>query len=197
MATPRGLTAGERAAWERLARTVTPIDPPRARLGEGDHPKGGGGGGGAAAAGAAAPLRQPPTASAASPSKLGEDRARTAPLSPAHGLDSTWDRKLRAASIDPDFTLDLHGLTLDQAHARLDHGLIQAKALGARLVLLVTGKPRPVEHADRGERRGAIRAKVLDWLAAGPHGSDIAAIRNAHRRHGGDGALYIILRRRR
>jgi len=114
-----------------------------------------------------------------------------------HGLDSSWERKLRNARIEPDFTLDLHGHSLDAAHARLDRGLGQAKAMGARLVLVVTGKSRPVEAADRGERRGAIRAKLLDWLAAGPHGSDIAAIRGAHRRHGGEGALYIVLRRTR
>jgi len=113
------------------------------------------------------------------------------------GLDSSWERKLRGAKLEPDFTLDLHGLNLDQAHGRLESGLVQAKAMGARLVLLVTGRPRPTEHADRGEQRGAIRAKLLDWLAAGPHASDIAAVRNAHRRHGGEGALYIVLRRRR
>jgi DNA-nicking Smr family endonuclease len=113
------------------------------------------------------------------------------------GLDSSWERKLRGAKIEPDFTLDLHGYSLEAAHGRLDSGLMQAKAMGARLVLLVTGKPRPAEHADRGERRGAIRAKILDWLAAGPHAADIAAVRNAHRRHGGAGALYIVLRRKR
>jgi DNA-nicking Smr family endonuclease len=113
------------------------------------------------------------------------------------GLDSHWDRKFQAGRIEPDFTLDLHGHTLDSAHARLDDGLFQAKAMGARVVLLIAGKPRPVDAADRGSKRGAIRAKVLDWLAAGPHGSDIAAVRKAHRRHGGEGALYLILRRRR
>jgi DNA-nicking Smr family endonuclease len=113
------------------------------------------------------------------------------------GLDSSWERKLARAAIAPDFTLDLHGHTLDQAHRRLDAGLAQAKAMGARLVLLITGKARPVDAADRGHRRGAIRAKVLDWLAAGPHAADIAAIRGAHRRHGGDGALYVVLRRTR
>jgi DNA-nicking Smr family endonuclease len=97
----------------------------------------------------------------------------------------------------PDFTLDLHGCTLDQAHARLDSGLAQAKAMGTRLVLLITGKPRPVDPADRGTKRGAIRAKVIDWLAAGPHGQDIAAIRAAHRRHGGEGALYLVMKRKR
>jgi len=113
------------------------------------------------------------------------------------GLDSHWDRKFQAGRIEPDFTLDLHGHTLDSAHARLDDGLMQAKAMGARVVLLIAGKPRPVDAADRGSKRGAIRAKVLDWLAIGPHGADIAAIRKAHRRHGGEGALYLILKRRR
>jgi len=136
-------------------------------------------------------------AAATSPSKLGEDRGKEAPLSSDRGLDASWERKLARASLAPDFTLDLHGHTLDQAHRRLDSGLMQAKAMGARLVLLITGHPRPTDAADRGSKRGAIRAKVLDWLAAGPHASDIAAIRPAHRRHGGTGALYLVLRRTR
>jgi DNA-nicking Smr family endonuclease len=115
-----------------------------------------------------------------------------------HGLDASWERKLAKAAVAPDFTLDLHGHTLDSAHARLDQGLTQALAHGARLVLLITGRPRPSDdHASRGERRGAIRAKVLDWLAAGPHASRIAAVRQAHPRHGGAGAVYIVLRRGR
>jgi DNA-nicking Smr family endonuclease len=66
------------------------------------------------------------------------------------------------------------------------------------VLLLITGKPRPGDdHGSRGERRGAIRAKVLDWLAAGHHASRIAAVRAAHPRHGGAGALYIVLRRGR
>ncbi len=64
-------------------------------------------------------------------------------------------------------------------------------------ILLVTGKARAVEAADRASRRGAIRAKVLDWLAASSHHSAIAAVRRAHQRHGGDGALYIVLKRER
>ena len=112
-------------------------------------------------------------------------------------MDSHWERRLSRASTEPDFTLDLHGHTLDQAYRRLDAGLVQAKAMGARLVLVVTGKSRPVDAADRGSKRGAIRAKILDWLAAGQHASDIAAVKQAHRRHGGDGALYLVLKRRR
>ncbi len=193
MRPPRGLSAEEAAAWARVAATVRPLNPPRALLGEGDQPKAGGG----APTEDTAPLpknRPPvplhPRPAAGGPpprDKLGEDRT---------GLDSTWDRRLSRGALRPDLTLDLHGHTLASAHTRLDDGLTQAKALGARVVLLITGKPRPAEAADRAERRGAIRAKVLDWLAAGPHGPDIAAIRPAHRRHGGEGALYLVLRRR-
>ena len=114
-----------------------------------------------------------------------------------HGLDASWERKLAKALVQPDFTLDLHGHSLDAAHRRLDMGLAQAAAMGARVVLVITGRPRPAEAADRGSNRGAIRAKVLDWLALGSHGSSIAAVRGAHRRHGGAGALYVVLRRPR
>ncbi|MCB2088953.1 MAG: Smr/MutS family protein [Sphingomonadaceae bacterium] len=186
---PRGLTPDEAELWERVAATVKPLHParkPPAVPPRPDAPK------------PPAPLRKA-KAAPLPPRPVAQPRPQSplAPASDKHGLDSHWDRKLKAGAIAPDFTLDLHGHTLDSAHDRLDHGLMQAKAMGARLVLLVTGKPRPVEAADRGERRGAIRAKILDWLAAGPHGQDIAAVRSAHRRHGGQGALYLVLKRRR
>jgi DNA-nicking Smr family endonuclease len=189
MKAPRGLSADEAALWARVARTVTPLHGQAHPAAEEKPAQG------AEEAEAPRPPRPPGHPAVARPAPPREDRGQTRALSPDRGLDSTWERKLARAAIEPDFTLDLHGHTLDQAHHRLDMGLGQAKAMGARLVLLITGKPRPAEAADRGTRRGAIRAKVLDWLAAGPHGSDIAAIRKAHRRHGGEGALYLILKR--
>lgn len=111
---------------------------------------------------------------------------------PADTLDGGWDRRLRRGMVAPERSIDLHGHTLASAHAALDAALDRAIAEDARLLLLVTGRPpRP------GERRGAIRAAVGDWLAASRHASRIAAVRNAHPRHGGAGALYVILRRRR
>lgn len=178
MKPPRGLSAEEAALWARLAATVKPLRAIRT---------------------ASVPERATPLDPAPKPPKgrIPPQRPQPTPASPppALGLDSTWDRKLARGTLAPDFTLDLHGHTLSSAHARLDDGLIQAKALGARVVLLITGKPRPSEAADRGHQRGAIRAKVLDWLAAGPHASSIAAVRKAHIRHGGEGALYLVLRR--
>ncbi|WP_366886061.1 Smr/MutS family protein [Novosphingobium sp.] len=116
----------------------------------------------------------------------------------AGGLDSSWDRKLGRGPIQPDVTIDLHGLTLAMAHDRLNGGIAQALAMGARVILLIAGKHRPVPENDlRGEKRGAIRAKLLDWLAASPHAGRIASVRPAQPRHGGDGAVYIVLRKAR
>ncbi|MFL6862301.1 MAG: Smr/MutS family protein, partial [Allosphingosinicella sp.] len=109
-------------------------------------------------------------------------------------LDGTWDRRLARGAAAPDFTLDLHGHNLATAYDLLDRRLEQAIAAEARLLLLVTGKPPGPE---RPAKRGAIRAAVGDWLAASRHAGDIAAVRGAHPRHGGAGALYIVLRRRR
>lgn len=197
----RKLSPQEAELWARVARTVAPLqgrEAPRApdeavaKSGEGASP----------------PMARPAVLGKPVPAKPVVAKAfRHTPLrpSPSHpggadiglGLDSSWDRKLTRGTVEPDFTLDLHGASLDAAHGRLMHGLTQAKAMRARVVLLVTGKPRPAEAADRANRRGAIRAKVIDWLAHSEHAADIAAVRNAHRRHGGHGALYIILKRRR
>ena len=113
---------------------------------------------------------------------------------PGETLDGGWDRRLRRGIVDPDATIDLHGYTLASAHSELDHGIARTLAQGGRLILLITGKPRP--QTGEGPRRGAIRAAVGDWLASSRHASEIAAVRAAHPRHGGSGALYIILRRK-
>jgi DNA-nicking Smr family endonuclease len=111
---------------------------------------------------------------------------------PGETLDGSWDRRLRSGSIEPDHVLDLHGMTLDTAWRAIDRSLERAIARGERVVLLITGHHRP---GDPPVRRGAIRAAVHDWLAASRHASEIAAVRGAHRRHGGGGSLYVILRR--
>ncbi len=113
------------------------------------------------------------------------------------GLDSHWERRIKGGRLEPDLTLDLHGNTLDAAYDRIDRGLQQARSMGARVVLVIAGRERGADPADRASQRGAIRAKLLDWLAASPHGDDIAAVRRAHRSHGGEGALYLVLRRGR
>ena len=182
----RSLARDEARLWAAVAQTVKPLPGKRAPIiADAPEPSAGSKVAARVARTLSTPLAKPPTP----PTK---DRIR--PLD-VHGLDAGWERKLAKAVLQPDFTLDLHGHTVAAAHARLDSGLGQAVALGGRLVLVITGRPRPVEAADRGTARGAIRAKVLDWLALGPHASRIAAVRPAQRRHGGAGALYVVLRR--
>lgn len=94
----------------------------------------------------------------------------------------------------PDRSIDLHGHTLASAHNMLDQALERAVLEGVRVLLVITGKPPrdPAPH-----RRGLIRAAIGDWLGSSRHAGQIAAVRNAHPRHGGTGALYVILRRAR
>lgn len=183
----RTLSVEEEALWRRVTDTIAPLEPARAA--------------------------EPVTVSVAAPAAplpvLKKPRGRVpAPMPPPapppaapraldrHGLDGGWDKRLAKGVISPDFTLDLHGCTLETAYTRLDHGLTLALAQGARVVLLVTGRARPAAGpADRGAQRGAIRAKFLDWLAHGSHASRIAAVRAAHPKHGGAGAVYIVLKR--
>ena len=184
MSAPRGLSAEEAEAWEKVAATVSPMHTARPVKQAVELPK--------VTMPKVAKAKIKPAKPAPAPSK-----PKSPPKPVQSTLDGRWDRQLKSGAIQPDFTLDLHGHNLDAAYNRLMSGVAQARAMGARTILLVTGKPRPVDPADRGSKRGAIRAKVLDWLAASSHHSAIAAVRRAHIRHGGDGALYIVLRRER
>lgn len=112
-------------------------------------------------------------------------------------LDGTWDKRITKGALEPDFTIDLHGETLSSAHARLNRSLAVAYRQEARVILLITGKPALGNPRLPPTSRGVIRASVKDWLAASSHAGHIAAIRGAHPRHGGAGALYLILRRAR
>ena len=171
----RHLDAEERALWRKVIETVRPLRPVAV---ETDAPT---------SAPAAPP---PPPAARPAPAPASKPRP-----GPGTTLDSTWDRRLARGLVAPDSAVDLHGQNLAGAYDLLDRRLEQAIASEARLLLLITGKPPSDER--RPVARGAIRAAVGDWLAASRHAGDIAAVRNAHPRHGGAGALYIILRRRR
>jgi DNA-nicking Smr family endonuclease len=128
----------------------------------------------------------------------GEAKRRVSQTSgPGQTLDTNWDKNLANGLTAPDRTIDLHGHSLASAHSLLNHALGDAVRHGARLVLLVTGKPARNNPRMPPTGRGVIRASVEDWIKAGPHASRIAAIRGAHPKHGGAGALYLVIRRDR
>lgn len=176
----RRLSPEEREIWAKLARSVTPLPGKAAPLIEPDKP--------------VADVTGPtPRLSPARPVRVD---ARPQPRSPTPVLDSTWERRIATGAILPGMSVDLHGDTLNEAHRRLNETLARAVTTGARVLLVVTGNPRPVARGQAGEKaRGAIRAEIGDWLALSGHADAIASVRTAHPRHGGKGALYVILRR--
>jgi DNA-nicking Smr family endonuclease len=90
---------------------------------------------------------------------------------------------------DPlELVLDLHGLDQDRARAVLHRFLLRAQEDGARAVLVITGK------GVQGD--GILRRRAPDWLAEPAVRGVVAGVSEAHRRHGGEGALYVALKRR-
>jgi DNA-nicking Smr family endonuclease len=171
----RPLSPDEAELWARVAATIRPLSR--------DKP-------------APEPVEQPPAAaktrpSAPPPRPLPAVRPKPVPIG-ERTLDGSWDKRLRSGAVEPDRVLDLHGMNLDSAWVAIDRALDQAIQRGDRVVLLITGHHRPGEPP---VQRGKIRAAVHDWLAASRHASEIAAVRGAHRRHGGGGSLYLILKR--
>lgn len=178
----RSLSAEEQALWAKVAETIRPLsrDP---------LPK--------ASAPAGQPVPAPPTApTIAHKPKGSPPRPSVLPQAArpaiANTLDSSWDRRLKAGTVQPDRVVDLHGHDLARAWQAIDRALEAAIVNRERVLLLVTGHARP---GDPPVQRGRIRAAVNDWLAASRHHGRIAAVRGAHRRHGGGGSLYVILRR--
>jgi DNA-nicking Smr family endonuclease len=85
--------------------------------------------------------------------------------------------------------IDLHGLTQDAARAALTGFVRRSVDDGWRAVLVITGK------GVSGD--GVLRRRVPEWLSAPPIREHIAGVSEAHRRHGGEGALYVALKRKR
>lgn len=118
------------------------------------------------------------------------------------GLDRQTARALRRGERKPDARLDLHGMTADRAHAALNRFILDSRARGHRCVLVITGKGRrysvPSESGFSMEHsEGVLRRDVPRWLGQPPLSGAIVGTYQAHRKHGGEGALYVYLRKAR
>jgi DNA-nicking Smr family endonuclease len=114
------------------------------------------------------------------------------------GLDGGTQDRLNRGQLEPQARLDLHGLTQTAAHRTLESFLHGARDRGLRLVVIVTGKgnPRaPDMAAWTASPHGVLKQMVPRWLAEPPLSHLIARMQGAHMRHGGDGALYVYLRK--
>ncbi len=120
------------------------------------------------------------------------------------GLDGRTAERLRRGALEPEARLDLHGLTEALAHRALVAFLRTAHARGLRLVLIVTGKgakpaanDEPFDLALAGRTRGVLKTMTPRWLKEPALAPLVAEMHPAHRKHGGAGALYVYLRKKK
>lgn len=177
----RQLGEEELALWRQVAERVTPLGP---RLPEPVAPR------------AAAPNGKPapPRPTAPPPAPKAQGPAGPAPIQ----MDAKAHKRLVRGRMDPEARIDLHGMTLAQAHASLTSFILASRATGRRLVLVITGKGKARD--DGGPippQTGLLRRQVPLWLREPPLAGSVLEISEAHRKHGGSGALYVYLKRQR
>ncbi len=113
-------------------------------------------------------------------------------------MDAKAFGKMKRGKLIPEARIDLHGLTLAEAHPELNRFIMTSYARGLRLVLVITGKGSkedPYDPAPR--RRGVLKVQVPIWLKMAPLAQIVLQTSPAHIRHGGEGAYYVYLRRNR
>lgn len=192
---PRHLSAEERALWDQVAGRTQPIKKPRT-VPKIMQPK-------------PKKVQAPEQARKIEPFHVGQkiDHHGTHDLLPSlsaqlAGTPVAMDRKsfgnLKRGKLKPEGRIDLHGMTLDQAHPALVSFILSSHAAGKRLVLVITGKGK--DRDDGGPiptRLGVLRHQVPQWLRLAPLASAVLQVSEAHLKHGGHGAFYVYLRRRR
>ncbi|MGV3579537.1 Smr/MutS family protein [Brevundimonas sp.] len=188
---PPDLTTEDRRIWARVSGSVTP---PKTRKAARVTP------------GAILPDEplKPETIKAPRPPILGKPKASTkirnvattepakappppAPRSAPEELEPRRQRRLSRERDPIEASIDLHGFGRFEAEDQLRAFLMQSHARGLRAVLVVTGQGR------RGG--GIIRASIHEWLQGQALRGVVSGFAMAHRRHGGDGAIYVTLKR--
>ena len=195
MAARRGrppLDPADRALWEAVAATVTPLRKPRRRVVKPAEPP--------PPEPAKPPAIEPPKPEAAAPAKPAAGRTRPVSPPPKPGpadIDRRTRLRIARGHTAVEARIDLHGLTQARAHAALLGFLASKQAEGLKTVLVITGKGRPgdAERHSEGER-GVLRRLVPAWLGARDAASLVESYGEAAPPHGGGGALYVRLRRR-
>ena len=179
----RVLTQEDKELWDAVRHTVTPLRAERRPL-------------------ASSPLSEPPVelspraeplrpkhpAPEASP-----PRAQARTPKPPVPFDTSLSRKLKRGTEEPVSRIDLHGFRQEEAHRALMAFLSDAQARGARVVLVITGKGGRAGT----EERGVLRRAVPQWLGSAEFRPLVVSLAVAHLSHGGDGAHYVHIRRRK
>jgi DNA-nicking Smr family endonuclease len=169
----------EARLWALVAATVRPLPGRTAMIPSDEAPE---------------PSRSAPPAKAPAPfapaAHQSRPRAtvRPPPIQQLGDIEPGRKRRLTRERDPLELVLDLHGLDQDRARGVLHRFLLRAQDEGARAVLVITGK------GVQGD--GILRRRTPDWLAEPAVRSVVAGVSEAHRRHGGAGALYVALKRK-
>lgn len=173
----RRLSDDERALWRGIVRAITPLRRPQSASEPDD----------------AVPAAPPAKAVRQESQRQSPQPNKPPPLAP-------FDRRLRQRVARGretiDARLDLHGMTQSEAHAALLSFLRRAQANDVRLALVVTGKGAGKSARETPSERGVLRRRVPMWLSLPEFRRFVVSFEEAHPNHGGQGALYLRMRRR-
>mgnify|MGYP000318308802 CR=1 FL=1 len=194
------LSQEERALWEHTAASLQPIKGKKGRVHAALEDSDGEPLASKRETARPAPPKKPPAAAPPPPPK---SKVTLPPPAPAPiALERRKARKLSSGRIEIDGRIDLHGMRQSEAHVALRRFLKRGYAEGKRWVLVITGKGAPARTAldERDERdgieRGVLRRSVPRWLAEPELAGIVIGFTTAAVNHGGEGALYVHLRKR-
>jgi DNA-nicking Smr family endonuclease len=190
MRPPRPLSDEELALWQAVVRTAQPLKRKRkskARIRAKPPTK---------KPSAPAPKQATPKAALPAPAAA-RPQPKPASSPVAAGIDKRQAMRLRRGQLPIEGRIDLHGSTQGQAHDALKAFLMRASASGKRCVLVITGKGRIRVSGQEPQDRGVLKSIVPRWLQEPALKSLILATQAARPEHGGEGALYVLLKRKR
>lgn len=198
MKKPRHLSAEERALWEKVKGSTKPLDPDRVSVvppspliakkkptQKGNQNQ---------------PLQRFDIGERSNTTRRNDilpnisERLSRAPVQ----MDAKSYGRMTRGKLKPEARIDLHGMTLSEAHPELISFVLGSQAVGRRLVLVITGKGKAKDdYGPIPTRHGVLRHQVPQWLALPPLASAVLQVTPAHVTHGGHGAYYVYLRRNR
>lgn len=170
----------DKSLWAYVTRDVKPLSGRNAKHGKPRKPPG--------------RIRKPEREDAQPPA-----RPRNPPQS--RDVDKRTAERVRRGDMEIEGRLDLHGLTQKEAHVRLNAFILKAYERENRYLLVITGKGLRNPKKETGDwttpAAGVLRKRVPEWLDEPPLRDIVLQVSPAQPHHGGSGALYVLLRRKR
>lgn len=186
----RRLRPDEKELWQKVTHSTTPLPQALRRAAEPQKPT-------VRRKAEPEPMDLPKAFGIGSKAERSTKRVTTPSReTPKPVMDTKTYGKMKRGKLVPEARIDLHGMTLDQAHPALTRFILTSYSRGFRLVLVITGKGQQDDpHDPIPRQRGVLKRQVPMWLRMAPLNTAVMDVSEAHLRHGGGGAYYVYLRR--